>query len=118
MLMVRWRQRTLRWAAASAAAFLAMGSAVAVAYEGTADDYAQISQLMTKYSYTLDNRDAQGWASVFTEDGVFRDVHLCLIGRKQIAGFIDNLNGGSTQKPPYQRKPLDRVSRPQHCDCA
>ena len=90
--MVRWRQRTLRWAAASAAAFLAMGSAVAVAYEGTADDYAQISQLMAKYSYTLDNRDAQGWASVFTEDGVFRDVHLCLIGRKQIAGFIDNLN--------------------------
>jgi hypothetical protein len=83
---------------------LAIGSAVAGTYEGTADDYAQISQLMTKYSYTLDNRDAQGWASVFTEDGAFRDLHLCLVGRKQIAGFIDNLNArpapaGAAERP-------------------
>ena len=70
-------------------AALAVSGASAGPYEGTADDYAQISQLMTKYSYALDTLDAKGWASVFTDDGVFRDFHLCLVGRKQIAGFIE-----------------------------
>jgi hypothetical protein len=76
---------------AGALASLTAAAAHAGRYEGTADDYAQISRLMTQYSDALDNRDAQGWASVFTEDGAFRDFHLCLVGRKQIAGFIEQL---------------------------
>jgi len=71
-------------------------AAPAAPYEGTADDYAQISLLMNKYSDALDSQDARGWASVFTEDGAFRDFHLCLLGRKQIAGFIEKLRS----RPP------------------
>src|SRR5215475_5287386 len=76
-------------------------------YEGTADDYAQISRLMTRYSDALDNRDAREWASVFTEDGAFRDFHLCLLGRKQIAGFIEQLNANSA-KPQAGARPKSR----------
>ena len=78
-------------------ALLATGSAFAARYEGTADDYSQISQLMTKYSYTLDNHDAQGWASVFTADGVFRAAQFCLVGRAQLAGLIEKQN---LHRPP------------------
>ena len=80
------------------------GSALAASYRGTADDYAQISQLMTKYSYALDNRDAQGWASVFTEEGMFRAAQFCLVGRKELAGLVDKMNArpaapGSGDRP-------------------
>jgi len=85
------RQTRVIWALAFATAIAVAGSPMAASYQGTADDYAQISQLMTRYSDALDNRDAQAWASVFTEDGAFRDFHLCLFGRKQIAGFIEQL---------------------------
>jgi SnoaL-like domain len=88
--MSRLTQRVIP--ALAAAASLAAGSAVAADYSGTADDYAQISVLMTKYSYTLDNRDAKGWASVFTEDGMFRAAMFCLMGRKELAGLIDKMN--------------------------
>jgi hypothetical protein len=99
------RRETLRGLiVVGALASLTAAAARAGPYEGTADDYAQISQLMTRYSDGLDNRDAQGWASVFTEDGAFRDFHLCLVGRKQIAGFIEQLRSrpehpGATPRP-------------------
>ena len=72
-------------------ASLTAALAHAGSYEGTADDYSQINRLMTRYSAALDNRDAQGWASVFTQAGAFRDFHLCLVGRKQIAAFVEQL---------------------------
>ena len=86
--------RRIPWSSviAGSAAALICGSALAADYEGTADDYAQISLLMTKYSYTLDNHDADGWASVFTEDGIFRAAQFCLVGRKQLADLIDKQN--------------------------
>lgn len=83
---------------------LAASAAVAAGYEGTADDYAQISQLMTKYSYTLDNKDAQGWASVFTEDGLFRAAQFCLVGRKELAGLMEKQNA--------RPAPADAATRP------
>jgi hypothetical protein len=82
---------------AGALASLTAAAAHAGNYEGTADDYAQISALMIRYSDALDNRDAQGWASVFTQQGAFRDFHVCLVGRKQIAGFIEQLRSRAQQ---------------------
>jgi SnoaL-like domain len=89
---------------AGAFALLMTVAAHAAPYEGTADDYAQISRLMNKYSDALDNRDARGWARVFTEDGTFRDFHLCLIGRRQIAGFIEQLKS-RPQSPEATSRP-------------
>ena len=88
-------------------AVLVTGAAIAARYEGNADDYSQISQLMTKYSYTLDNHDAQGWASVFTEKGIFRDTNLCLIGRSQIAGYIEKMNA-RPRRPGADNRPKSR----------
>jgi hypothetical protein len=98
----------LRWIpviVAGALVWVMTVAAHAATYEGTADDYAQINRLMNKYSDALDNRDAQGWASVFTEDGAFRDFHLCLIGRKQIAGFIEQQLRSRPQSPEATQRP-------------
>lgn len=92
--MSRFTQRVIRALAAGAA--LAAGSVSAASYQGTADDYSQISTLMTQYSYALDNRDAKGWASVFTDDGMFRAAMFCLVGRKELAGLIDKMNARPT----------------------
>ena len=88
----------------AAAAIVATGSAAASGYEGTADDFTQISLLMTQYSYALDNHDAQRWASVFTEDGSFRAAQFCLVGRKELAGLIDKQNA--------RPAPADAATRP------
>jgi hypothetical protein len=89
---------------AAGVSVLATGVGVAAGYEGTADDYSQISQLMTRYSYTLDNHDPQGWAGVFTEDGLFRAAQFCLVGRKQMADLVEKQNA----RPP----PADAATRP------
>ncbi len=35
------------------------------------DDYVSISQHLARYCWTVDELDSEGWASLFTEDGVF-----------------------------------------------
>src|SRR5439155_19896205 len=35
------------------------------------EDRDEIRQLMYRYGHTWDNLDAQGWADVFTEDGIY-----------------------------------------------
>jgi hypothetical protein len=37
----------------------------------TALDYAEIQQLYARYNWTIDSGDAEGWAAVFTPDGIF-----------------------------------------------
>jgi hypothetical protein len=81
------------------------GSAAAAGYPGTADDYAQISQLMTKYSYTLDTRDPAGWASVFTQDGMFRAAQFCLVGRKELAGLMEKQLKAHPASPESAKRP-------------
>ena len=69
---------------ASAAPAAAQGHA----YVGTADDFMQISQLFTKYSYDIDNGDGVAWAGDFTDDGVFQDPSWCAIGREALIGVV------------------------------
>jgi len=35
------------------------------------DDMLAIQQAVARYSYTFDSKDAEGWANIFTEDGVW-----------------------------------------------
>jgi hypothetical protein len=60
---------------------------------------------MTKYSYTLDNRDPQGWASVFTEEGMFRAAQFCLVGRKELAGLIEKQRNARPPAPGSDARP-------------
>lgn len=57
-------------------------------YRGTADDFMQISQLFARYNQAVDNGDGDGWASTFTEDGVFHDETRCVQGRSALAELV------------------------------
>ena len=37
----------------------------------TGEDHAEIQRLYARYNLAIDSGDAEGWAGVFTEDGVF-----------------------------------------------
>ena len=50
----------------------------------TGDDYAEILQLYFKYPMVLDARDAEGYADLFTPDGVFNDN----VGRAALISFV------------------------------
>ena len=54
-------------------------SSSAGSYKGTPDDFMQISQLFSRYNYTIDNGDGVAWANNFTPDGVFQDPSTCAI---------------------------------------
>jgi hypothetical protein len=92
-------------AAGSVAAALAMfeSPAVAADYQGTADDYMQITQLQAKYDYALDNWDGKAWASVFTEDGIFHGGPTrCVIGHEQMIALLEKMAPSYTSLPPQQ----------------
>lgn len=75
--------------ALSAGCTAASGSAqTAVSYVGTPADFMQISQLYSRYNYTIDNGDGPGWADTFTADGVFQDPSWCAIGREKLIGVV------------------------------
>ena len=71
-------------------------------YTGTALDFAQISQLFSRYDYTLDSGDGEGWADVFTANGVFRDPSWCAIGRQQLLDVVKTLTHGVKTDPHYK----------------
>ena len=56
----------------------------ATSYVGTPDDFMEISQLFSRYNYTIDNGDGPAWADNFTADGVFQDPSWCAIGREKL----------------------------------
>jgi SnoaL-like protein len=79
-----------------------MGGTIAAAedYQGTGDDYAQISNILRVYSWGLDYHDGPMWASAFTPNGEFHDQQYCLIGRAQIAPVAAGRNPSATPKLP------------------
>ena len=83
-------------------ALLAAGSppaAAASAYRGTAQDFMEISQLFSRYNYTIDNKDGAAWADNFTPDGIFQDPSWCAIGREKLIEVV-----GSTPQPGADEK--------------
>lgn len=49
--------------------------------------YARISTLMADYAVRVDSRDADGWAAIFTADGVLTFAGQCVVGREALAAF-------------------------------
>jgi len=78
---------TVAMLVASAANFVS--PAIAADYVGTADDLTQLQQLLAKYANSLDGDDPDGYASVFTENGVWHsgvgERYRCIIGHAAIA---------------------------------
>ncbi len=58
----------------------------------SAEDLEEIRKLLAQYCYTIDSRDADAWANLFTEDGVF---HYALgepiIGREALRQFVSQV---------------------------
>ena len=57
----------------------------------TAQDLVEIQQLYSKYNWTLDSGDAEGYAATFTPDGVF-DTN---VGHDAIVKFANTFHGGT-----------------------
>ncbi len=53
----------------------------------SAEDRLEIRELIARYNVAIDDGDAEGWASMFTEDGVFDGIVGRFEGREEIAGF-------------------------------
>jgi hypothetical protein len=72
---------------ANAAIFVS--PAIAADYVGTAEDLTELQQLLAKYANSLDGDDPEGYASVFTENGVWHsgigDRYRCIVGHAAIA---------------------------------
>ena len=99
-----WLPRRL-WSATSIAAACALlaSSAQAEDYQGTVDDYVQITQLQARYDYALDNWDGKAWASVFTQDGVFHmGPTRCVVGHEQMIALLQNMAPSYANLPPQQ----------------
>lgn len=82
----------IRKAMAVAAVVLAFGATNAFAQGGqlTAQDLVEIQQLYSKYNWTLDSGDAQGYAATFTPDGVFNNN----VGKDAIVKFAEGFHKG------------------------
>jgi hypothetical protein len=85
-------------------AFLLFGSSAEAAdYQGTVDDYVQITQLQARYDYALDNWDGKSWASVFTVDGIFHmGATRCIVGRAQMMALLEKMAPAYANLPPQQ----------------
>ncbi len=75
----------------------AVATAASGPYRGTADDFMEISQLFSRYDYNIDNGQGDGWADVFTPDGVFADPSTCAIGREQLASVAVHFGKGDSE---------------------
>ena len=54
-------------------------------------DRAEIEELVARYVHTLDTRDAEGYASVFTEDAVYEVAGTVYRGRDAIRKIVTDL---------------------------
>lgn len=62
-----------------------IGSGQGTARALTSQDHDEIRQLYARYAHTIDTGDAEGWADVFTADGVFANAR----GRAALVEFVN-----------------------------
>jgi uncharacterized protein (TIGR02246 family) len=56
------------------------------------NDVEEIRRLLAEYCFAIDNRDAEYWASLFTDDGVFDSNTLeSLVGHKALRDFVNSV---------------------------
>jgi ketosteroid isomerase-like protein len=53
----------------------------------------EILQLLYRYNHAIDSGDAEGWAALFTDDGVFEVAGQVMSGREAMVGFASGVNG-------------------------
>jgi hypothetical protein len=87
------RLRTL--AAGFAGAALAL--APAAAQDSYLEDRVKIEDLMARYIFALDWRDAEGYAATFTEDGVLNYGGGQAVGREAIAAMVQTIRDRETE---------------------
>ena len=83
--------------AAILAAVLVAAFVSTPAHASYADDRAEIENLMARYLFALDFRDASAYAATFTEDGVLDFASGVITGRKALGEFVNTLGDNASQ---------------------
>ena len=83
-----------------ATAVLACAACSAPAGSSYGDDRSKIEDLQARYLFAFDWGDAEGYANVFTEDGVLNFGWGEFKGREAIRGFMTPEGGGNEQSKP------------------
>jgi uncharacterized protein (TIGR02246 family) len=91
------RNATSAWLAVLSALSLMTGAG-AWAADGYAEDRAQIEDLMGRYLFAMDWRDADAYASTFTEDGVLEHAGGVEKGREAIRAFINRMKDNEAKR--------------------
>jgi uncharacterized protein (TIGR02246 family) len=75
----------------AAAATLALAAPTLAQDSSYLEDRIQIEDLMARYIFALDWRDAEGYAATFTEDGTLNYGGGQAVGREAIAAMVEGL---------------------------
>jgi hypothetical protein len=66
----------------------------------TVEDWVDISNLLGKYQWLVDDGDEQGWSSLFTEDGFFEGLPPDYHGREELKQIPRMSFGGLSRHLP------------------
>jgi uncharacterized protein (TIGR02246 family) len=61
--------------------------------DSTTEARDEILQLLYRYNHAIDSGDAEGWAALFTDDGVFEVAGQVMSGREELVGFASSVHG-------------------------
>jgi len=70
-------------------------------------DRAEIEELVARYVHALDTRDADAYASVFTEDAVYEVPGTVYRGRDAIRKIVTDLTAGREARIASGEQPVD-----------
>jgi len=68
-------------------------------------DRWQIEELMWRYARTLDTADADGYAAVYTEDGVFDAGNMRMEGREALHKFVADMRKSREERAAKGENP-------------
>jgi SnoaL-like domain len=83
-------------------------------YVGTPQDFMEISQLFSRYNYTIDNKDGEAWADNFAPNGVFQDPSWCAVGRDRLIAVVGrkpNLGADEKSHHVHSLGPINYIDR-------
>lgn len=82
-------------------ALVVAGVVAPAARADEAADRAEIRELMWRYVRALDTRDAEAYASVFTEDGRFGSGENAVVGRAALEEMVEGFGEGRPDPAMY-----------------
>jgi len=102
--------RRLVMAAAAGVAALSMMSVSPASAASYGEDRSEIEDLMNRYLFAMDWRDAEAYAATFTEDGVLDYGGGLEKGRPAIAGMINGLKAREAKARAEDKSGLRRAT--------